>query len=317
MKNRSSLCSQLRLLTLSLLLTNLFLSSARAQSESVTNSPASIDSSVTTLELLEVGTAVPVRSPIVLAATVPAEIKIVSYNIRYRGGEDLRRLIEMLRHDREIGGAGIIGLQEVDRNTRRVGGVNTARVMAESLGLHYAWAAPPRTRPRQTEDETGVAILSAYPLANVERLVLPHAGPGGRRRVAIGATARLPNGVRVRVYSVHAETRVPHRQKMEQYRAVLDAVGRTSAAGERAIVLGDFNTIEEKSVRDTSAMFAGAGFSTPFPNDQPTWRFYFLRLKLDWLWLRGFGRVTDSSVVRRIGLSDHWPLWINVIMDNG
>ncbi len=74
----------------------------------------------------------------------PAEIKIVSYNIRWRGGDELRALIEVLRDDTEIGGAAIIGLQEVDRNKERTDCINTARMMAETLGMYYAWAAPPR-----------------------------------------------------------------------------------------------------------------------------------------------------------------------------
>lgn len=42
-----------------------------------------------------------------LAETVPApeELKVVSYNIRYRAGDDLKRLIQLLREDPEIGGA--------------------------------------------------------------------------------------------------------------------------------------------------------------------------------------------------------------------
>jgi hypothetical protein len=34
-------------------------------------------------------------------------------------------------------------LQEVDRNKKRTGNVNTARQLAEALGMRYAWAAPP------------------------------------------------------------------------------------------------------------------------------------------------------------------------------
>src|SRR4051812_14737133 len=143
-------------------------------------------------ELLETGKAARLRD----VAASPASIKIISYNIRWRGGEDLRKLIELFKSDKEIGGASILGLQEVDRNRKRTANQNTARVMAEELGMYYAWAAPPPppTKDKDNEpqeEETGVCILSAYPLTDVERILLPNEGPHGRRRAAIGATVQI------------------------------------------------------------------------------------------------------------------------------
>src|SRR5438093_12794137 len=72
-------------------------------------------------QLLEIGQAKKVSSP----AETPRQMKIVSYNIRWRGGDDLEKLIQFLRSDPEIGGARVIGLQEVDRNKKRTGNKNT------------------------------------------------------------------------------------------------------------------------------------------------------------------------------------------------
>jgi endonuclease/exonuclease/phosphatase family metal-dependent hydrolase len=255
--------------------------------------------------LLEIGSASKIQAP----ALEMAEVKIVSYNIRWRGGDDLRRLINLLRDDQEIGRATIIGLQEVDRNRQRTGNVNTARKMAEELGMHYAWAAPPTVEEGQ-EEETGVAILSPYPLRDVVRIVLPHEGPGRRRRAAVGATISIGT-TDVRVYSVHAETRIKMEKKMEQLRATLDDLQRHPKI-ERAVVLGDFNTIKGKDVKGSRKLFTEAGFTTPIPDDRSTFKaVYILKLKLDWIWLRGL-RTTGSGIVRRIGLSDHWPLWVTV-----
>lgn len=256
-------------------------------------------------DLLETGAAAKFQPP----PSVLAEIKVLSYNIRWRGGDDLLELIEYLRSDQEIGGAEIIGLQEVDRGKKRTNGINTARQIAEALGMSYAWAAPPRTGADQAEDETGVAILSKYAMIDVERLVLPNAGPGGRRRAAIGATVLIGER-RVRVYSAHAETRIPVDRKVEQFRAILDSL-QSRPQENRAIVLGDLNTIKSKDVTRTVQLFTGAGFSTPISQDRPTWRFYLIKLKLDWIWLKGF-EATQSGIVRRIELSDHWPMWVKV-----
>jgi endonuclease/exonuclease/phosphatase family metal-dependent hydrolase len=260
--------------------------------------------------LLETGAAPKPAQP----PAAPDSIKIVSYNIRWRGGDDLRRLIQLLKTDPEIGGAAVIGLQEVDRNKKRTGNVNTTRLMAEELGMYYAWAAPPAPPSNDKEpqeEETGVAILSVYPLADVTRLVLPHPGPGGRRRAGIGATVRI-GGRSVRVYSLHAELRTSNEKRLAQLRAALeDLASAGHERAEQAVVLGDFNTITEKDVDATAGMFEAAKFSTPFDHGASTWKTFIIYLKLDWLWLRGL-KPLRHGIDKKIGLSDHWPLWVEV-----
>lgn len=266
-----------------------------------------LSSSVLASDPFETGSASKVRA----RASSPEEVKVVSYNIRWRSGEELRRIIGLLETDAALGQALLIGLQEVDRNKRRTGNTNTARLMAEELGMYYAWAAPPVKEGK--EEETGVAILSAYPLADVRRIVLPVEGPGGRRRVALGATVVIGEKP-LRFYSVHAETRISTRQKLEQLRAVLDDIAQFPKI-ERAIVLGDFNTWQGDSLKETSKLFQDANFQTPFPNNQSTFVTKTIigpfDLKLDWIWLRNLTAGT-FGIERKVEISDHYPLWLNV-----
>src|SRR5688500_1648342 len=88
------------------------------------------------VSLLEEGKATTLRKQ----TPPPAEIKVISYNIRWRSGNDLKNIIKLLKDDPEIGGAAILGLQEVDRRKKRSGHTNTAKLIAEELGMHYAWA---------------------------------------------------------------------------------------------------------------------------------------------------------------------------------
>ena len=176
------------------------------------------------LPLLESGQGSTVRKQ--TSASTPNEIKVISYNIRWRSGDDLKKIIKLLQEDREIGGAAILALQEVDRRKKRTGHNNTVKIIADGLGMHYAWAAPPAPKPTD-EEETGVAVLSVYPLSEVRRIVLPHAGPNSRRRVALGVTVELPDR-RLRIYSAHAETRIKLGKKLEQYKAVLDDLAQFS-----------------------------------------------------------------------------------------
>ncbi len=243
---------------------------------------------------------------------LPADIKIVSYNIRWRGGDDLDELIQLLGNDKEIGKASIIGLQEVDRNKERTNNTNTVRKIAEELGMHYAWAAPPppSSKKNNTEEETGVAILSPFPLTDVTRIVLPNEGPGGRRRVGLGATVRIGSN-QIRVYSVHAEIRTSNEKRLSQLNAIIHDLRTHHGEIKYSVVLGDFNTLTPNDVDSTSRLFKGEGFSTPFSNDDSTWRTFLIRLKLDWLWLKGFN-VVGYGIDKKVGMSDHWPLWTTV-----
>ena len=257
--------------------------------------------------LLESGKAATLRKQ----ASAPQEIKVVSYNIRWRSGDDLKKIIELLHNDPEIGGAAILGLQEVDRRKKRSGNNNTAKMIADSLGLHYAWAAPPS--PKATdEEETGVAIMSLYPLSDIRRIVLPHNGPNKRRRVALGATVEFENR-RWRVYSAHAETRLSMDKKLEQFKALLDDLAQFPS-DMPAIIMGDLNTWQSDAGSKTTKFFTDAGLKTPFKGES-TFRFRLafvpVDMKLDWVWLRGLD-VQNFGVDRKIGISDHWPLWTTV-----
>lgn len=239
------------------------------------------------------------------------EMKIVSYNIRYRSGEDLNKLLKLFREDPEIGNAVILGLQEVDRHKKRTGKTNTAKIIAESLGLNYAWAAPPPAKPTD-EEETGVTIMSPFPMSDIRRIVLPHEGPNQRRRVALGATVRI-NSTDLRVYSMHGETRMAMDKKIEQMSTLIQDLKRYPD-NMPVVLVGDMNTWEASAAQKTIKLFSGAGFHTPFGNQSTFSRRIMLipiEFRLDWVWLRGV-QVLAYGIDRKISLSDHFPLWANV-----
>jgi endonuclease/exonuclease/phosphatase family metal-dependent hydrolase len=261
--------------------------------------------------LVESGSATTVRKQIKPAQ----EIKVVSYNIRFRSGGELKKMIKLLHTDPEIGGAAILGLQEVDRRKKRSGNCHTTKIIAEELGLYYAWAAPPAAEA-DDEEETGVAILSMYPLSDVRRIVLPHEGPNGRRRVALGATVEI-EGRKWRVYSAHAETRLAMKKKLEQFKSMLDDLAQFPS-DMPAIIMGDLNTWESSADDKTFKLFSDAGWKTPF-GGQATFKrkllFVPVEMKLDWVWLRGL-EAGSFGIDRTIELSDHWPLWTIVKTQN-
>jgi endonuclease/exonuclease/phosphatase (EEP) superfamily protein YafD len=115
----------------------------------------------------------------------------------------------------------------------------------------------------------------------------------------------------LRVYSIHAEIRTSNERRLQQLGTVLDDLNAHHQQIERAVVLGDFNTITGKDVDATTELFKKVKFSTPFSNDLTTWKTFIIKLKLDWLWLRGLSP-TSHGIDKKIGLSDHWPLWVEV-----
>jgi endonuclease/exonuclease/phosphatase family metal-dependent hydrolase len=249
--------------------------------------------------------------------TTGDELNIISYNIRWRSGKELQQIIGWLK-DRHASKPAIIGLQEVDHAKLRSGKVNHAKAIADALGMYYVWAAPrpvDADKHSAIEEETGVEILSPYPLTDVARIVLPNPGPGGRERVAIAATMMIGK-TSVRVYSVHSETRLPVAKKTEQLRAVLTDLDRFPKTMP-AIVLGDFNTWELPAVEGTRKLFTEAGLTTPLPDDESTFYrkalMFDVKLKLDWIWLRGF-TPQSYGIDRNLTVSDHFPLWTLVKM---
>jgi endonuclease/exonuclease/phosphatase family metal-dependent hydrolase len=260
--------------------------------------------------LLEYGQGTKLRTPL-----ANAEMRIISYNIRWRSGEDLRTLIKLFRDDAELGNPTLMALQEVDRRKKRSGNTNTAKLVADELGLYYAWAAPP-TAKTNDEEETGVAIFSVYPLLDVQRIVLPHEGPNHRRRVALGATVKV-NGVEIRVYSAHAETRISMDKKLDQMRALLTDLSQHSPHTP-AIIMGDLNTWQGDAAPKTIKLFSDAGFTTPFGSQKTFSRrvlFVPIDLRLDWIWVRRLDAIS-YGIDREVKVSDHWPLWTTVKLQN-
>src|ERR1041385_2635170 len=95
------------------------------------------------------------RSKFTSSTSAPAELTIVTYNIRWRAGDQLKQIANWLKEKQPA----VVALQEVDRARQRTGNINTARALAEQLGMFYAWAAPPPVNATD-EEETGVELLS-------------------------------------------------------------------------------------------------------------------------------------------------------------
>jgi len=146
-------------------------------------------------------------------------------------------------------------------------------------------------------------------MSQVERHVLPHKGPGGRRRIALGATIHL-GSARLRVYTLHLETRLSAQKRGDQIAAVSNQANQYRELP--TVILGDFNTVTGGARETMFELMKAAGFRTPLPGDTKTFqRSFFVRLKLDWVWVRNLD-VVASEVEADITASDHRPVWVEI-----
>jgi endonuclease/exonuclease/phosphatase family metal-dependent hydrolase len=158
---------------------------------------------------------------------------VATYNIRHGRGMD--EVVDLQRTAAALTalGADVIGLQEVDREVRRSGGVDEAAVLGTRTGMAHAFGA---FMPYQG-GEYGLAILTRFPILRAESLRLPD---GNEPRVALLAELELPNGARVLAVNVHfdwVESDSFRIRQVEALAAVLDTVSLP------IILLGDFNDV--------------------------------------------------------------------------
>lgn len=278
-----------------------------------------------------------------------SKLVVVTYNIRYAVGPrlisggilrrfgfarpsrrgclieaNLRRLARTLSDAETMPPADLIALQEADRGTTRAGGRHVARELARLLGMNYVHAPlrPPRGESPKAkqwyldfeepvgqldEGETGLALLGRASLASARRVELPWSDCPWRPRLALAATLPLAEG-RLNLFNLHIDPHGRIEARLEQLRAVL----AEAPAGEPVALVGDFNTLSRGAGEAVRSLLEGQGFMTPMPTGTPTWRAGLLRLHTDWIFVRG-AEVSRWGVVRRRGVSDHWPLWAEVV----
>jgi endonuclease/exonuclease/phosphatase family metal-dependent hydrolase len=292
-------------------------------------------------------------APLDVAAAERSRFVIVSFNIRYAVGSFLitgslfrragltwqrrrhrlvarhiRRAAEALSNGARMPPADIVALQEADRMTVRAGGIHVARELARALQMRYAHAAigiPREEEPKPKrwyldfeeqiapvdQGDTGIAMLSRLPLIDVARVDLPWAECAWRPRLALAATA-LAEGRKIQIFNAHIDPHASTDEQMEQHEAVL---ARADEVDGPTILLGDYNTLTRASCDRVRSFLESRGYTSPLPTRLATWRAGLIRLHPDWIFARGV-RVTRWGVARHLRVSDHWPVWVEIDLDD-
>lgn len=274
---------------------------------------------------------------------------IVSYNIRYAVGSFLitgsllrrvhlsrpgrrarlvARHIERAAHALSDGAllppADILALQEADRETLRAGRIHVARELARRLQMCYAHAAlnlprdeEPQPKqwyldfeehiPQTDQGDTGVAMLSRLPFKRVARVDLPWTACAWRPRLALASSFDV-DGQTLHIFNSHIDPHASTAEQLEQHAAVIACADEAKGA---TVLLGDFNTLTRTACLRVREFMEARGYHSPLPTRVATWRAGLIRLHPDWIFVRG-ARVFRWGVARPLGVSDHWPVWVEL-----
>jgi endonuclease/exonuclease/phosphatase family metal-dependent hydrolase len=187
-------------------------------------------------------------------------MRLATFNVRHGVRRGRRVDVEGLVASCQALRADVLALQELDRGTARVGGVDLASAICEATAMSVVFGA---TLTLQG-GEYGNALLVAagWTVGDVAHLALPGTG---EPRAAILATACDGEGHELSVAATHLSTR--RRQSSAQLAAVLDELRRRPAP--RAL-LGDLNRTPAELPADAGVVWAGG--PPTFPNGRPVLR---------------------------------------------
>lgn len=223
------------------------------------------------------------------------DMRVATFNIRHGRAERARRP-DLGRLAMAVGSldADVLGIQEVDRGTDRVGGADQPALLADATGMDVRFA------PAIDHDggHYGVALASRRPMGPIEVLRLPG---GGEPRVAILGTVEETNGDGATpswaVGCTHLTTVVE--DAVVQLGVVLAALADL-AEDRPAVLLGDLNL---GAARVGPVLAERGWIAAPSGPTHPAIR---PTRRIDWVLTRR-STVATSSVLD-VRASDHRPL---------
>ncbi|PQO36483.1 endonuclease/exonuclease/phosphatase family protein [Blastopirellula marina] len=234
-------------------------------------------------------------------AAEPQPLRVLSYNIHHGEGMDHKIDLPRLAGVIKSVSPDLVLLQEVDRNVKRSGEVDQIAELAKLTGMQFAFGG----NLSLGDGKYGNAILSRFPLEDVENHLLPN-GEGGEQRGVLSAVVKLPEslgGVECRVLAAHLD----HRPGDADRLASVDAIAKWLGEEDRLAILGgDFNATPESEVLKKFREWwtpAGTQETPTIPVAKPTRQIDFVGYRYGETIKVGEAVVLDEPVA-----SDHRPI---------
>ncbi|MFO0898350.1 MAG: endonuclease/exonuclease/phosphatase family protein [Pirellulales bacterium] len=177
-------------------------------------------------------------APGVAFAADPPSLRVMTYNIHHGEGTDGRFDLERLAKIIRTADPDLVALQEVDRRTRRAGGVDQAAELARLTGLELAFG-----RSIELEGgEYGNAILARVEPTEVQVHPLPSPEPG-EPRTALAAKCTFPDG-RTSIFVVTHLCHLSAKNRAAQTAKLTELFGPSKLP---VILAGDLNALPDSA----------------------------------------------------------------------
>jgi endonuclease/exonuclease/phosphatase family metal-dependent hydrolase len=236
----------------------------------------------------------------------PTVLTIVTYNIHHAEGMDKKLDLERVAGVIRALEPDFVALQEVDKGTKRAGGVDQAAELARLTNMHGVFGA---AMPYD-EGEYGDAVLSRRPILKSRVAPLPWK-EGNRRepRCAVAARADIPGAGTIEFISTHWD----HTRDPSDRAAQAEAVNVAwREAGATTILAGDFNC----EVGSAPLEVIGREWKLVSGGDPaaPTCCGDNLRVNIDHVFVKPSSRwrVIEHRVIDEPVASDHRPVLVKL-----
>lgn len=239
-----------------------------------------------------------------------ATFKVLVYNVHAgkdaAGKDNLQRVADVVRD----ANADIVLLQEVDKGTRRSGGVDQPAEYARRTGYQVRFGKS----LDYDGGDYGIAILSRWPIRRDSTVHLPVEPPqersGGSHepRVAMFAEVAAPFGNLV-VFNTHIDASGDERWRLQEIQTIQRIARAALRDGAKHVLFGgDFNSTPESAVQtqlrangfNDAWQRCGTGEGLSYPADSS-------KKRIDYLFLLAGAECTEARVVNTQA-SDHRPV---------
>ncbi len=229
------------------------------------------------------------------------QVRVLSYNIHHGEGTDgkidLERIAKVIRSVQPD----LVALQEVDRNTRRSGGIDQPTELARLTGLKVVFE---RNIEYQGGDY-GNAVLSRVPIERHKNHALPSHYKGEQRGV-LELELKAPGGVGPFVFmATHLDYRPDDGERQASAVKIDDLL--KSQPETPAILAGDLNANPDSEVLKFFSrnwqVARGNKPTTTFPSSEPTKQIDYVLFRTAEHW-----KVIDVRVLDEPIASDHRPI---------
>ena len=235
-------------------------------------------------------------------------LRILTYNIHHcnppgKNIIDLPAIVNVVKESN----ASIVALQEIDVNTSRSGKeLDQAAAIAKECGMYFCFGKAIDF----AGGAYGVAILSKYPISEVETMLLSKNDPKTEQRVLLTARLAIGKNKFIRFASTHLDV-VNEANREQQVNEIIKKLRTDSLP---FIIGGDFNAIPNSNVinlLDKTFQRSCTECAPTIPQDTPTEAIDFIAF--DNRYAKRI-KIKKHLVINETYASDHRPVYAELLI---